>query len=398
MYVIVINAVCVLTYLLDMNRYEYKLIENIVKDISDKINRVFLHVAKYPVGLESRVQQVKLLLNKGSKDEVHMVGLYGTGGMGKSTLAKAIYNFVADQFQGVCFLHNVRENSAHNNLKHLQEELLSKTVRVNIKLGDVSEGIPIIQQRLSRKKILLILDDVNKQEQLEALAGGLDWFGCGSRIIITTRDKHLLNCHGIERTYAVKGLNGTKDLELLRWMAFKSDKVPSGYEDILNRAVTYASGLPLAIVTIGSNLFGKSVEDWNRTLDEYEKIPNKEIQRILKVSYDALEEKDQSVFLDIACCFKGCKWTKVEEILHAHYGHCIKHHVGVLAEKSLIDISEFGFIVTLHDLIEDMGKEIVRQESPKKPGKRSRLWRHDDIINVLQESRVRLISMNNLLF
>ena len=140
------------------------------------------------------------------------------------------------------------------------------------------------------------------------MAGGLDWFGCGSRVIITTRDKHLLNCHGIERTYAIKGLNGTKDLELLRWMAFKSDKVPLGYEDILNRAVTYASGLPLAIVTIGSNLFGKSVEDWNRTLDEYEKIPNKEIQRILKVSYDALEEKDQSVFLDIACFFKGCKW------------------------------------------------------------------------------------------
>ena len=148
MYVIVINAVCVLTYLLDMNRYEYKLIENIVKDISDKINRVFLHVAKYPVGLESQVQQVKLLLDKGSKDEVHMVGLYGTGGMGKSTLAKEIYNFVADQFEDVCFLHNVRENSAHNNLKHLQEKLLLKTTGSEIKLDHVSEGIPIIKERL----------------------------------------------------------------------------------------------------------------------------------------------------------------------------------------------------------------------------------------------------------
>nr|AFK46656.1 unknown [Medicago truncatula] len=57
--------------------YEYELIENIVEHISDRINRVFLHVAKYPVGLQSRVQQVKLLL-----DEDLMKGqhgrLYGT--------------------------------------------------------------------------------------------------------------------------------------------------------------------------------------------------------------------------------------------------------------------------------------------------------------------------------
>ncbi|AES76172.1 putative TIR domain, P-loop containing nucleoside triphosphate hydrolase [Medicago truncatula] len=382
--------------------YEYKFIENIVKDISDKINRVFLHVAKYPVGLESRVQQVKLLLDKGSKDEVLMVGLYGTGGMGKSTLAKAIYNFVADQFEGVCFLHNVRENSAHNNLKHLQEELLSKTVRVNIKLGDVSEGIPIIKERLSRKKILLILDDVDKLEQLEALAGGLDWFGCGSRVIITTRDKHLLNCHGIEITYAVKGLYGTEALELLRWMAFR-DNVPSGYEEILSRAVSYASGLPLVIEVVASNLFGKSIEKWKSTLDGYEKIPNKKIQEILKVSYDDLEEEEQSVFLDIACFFKGCRLSEVEETLLAHYGHCIKHHVGVLVEKSLIEINtqshrSYNDDVALHDLIEDMGKEIVRQESSKEPGERSRLWCHNDIVHVLQKdtgtSNIEMIYLN----
>ena len=169
-----------------MTRYEYEFIGKMVKDILDKIERVILHVAEYPVGLQSRVEQVKLLLDKESDEGVHMVGLYGIGGMGKSTLAKAIYNFVADQFEGVCFLHKVRENSTHNNLKHLQEELLLKTAKLNIKLGDISEGIPIIKERLSGKNILLIIDDVDKLEQLEALAGGLDWFGCGSRVIITT--------------------------------------------------------------------------------------------------------------------------------------------------------------------------------------------------------------------
>jgi len=203
--------------------------------------------------------------------------------------------------------------------------------------------------------------------------------------------------------HAVEGLYGTEALELLKWMAFKHNKVPSSYEDVLNRAVSYASGLPLVIEIVGSNLFGKSIEEWKGTLDGYEKIPNKDIQEIFKVSYDALEEEEQNVFLDIACCFKGYRLTEVEKILQAHYGHCIKHHVGVLVEKSLIEINnqycrESNVDVTLHDLIEDTGKEIVRKESRKEPGECSRLWCHNDIVHVLQKNTVRLISTKNLLF
>ena len=64
---------------------------------------------------------------------------------------------------------------------------------------------------------------------------------------------------------------------------------------------------------------------------------------------------DDVVFLDIACCFKKYDLAEVQDILHVHHGHCMKHHIGVLVEKSLINISLDGY-VTLHDLIEDMGK------------------------------------------
>ncbi|RHN52434.1 putative TIR domain, winged helix-turn-helix DNA-binding domain-containing protein [Medicago truncatula] len=379
--------------------YEYEFIGEIVKYISNKTSRQPLHVANYPVGMKSRVQQVKSLLDERSDDGVHMVGLYGTGGLGKSTLAKAIYNFIADQFECSCFLENVRENSASNKLKHLQLELLLKTLQLEIKFGGVSEGIPYIKERLHRKKVLLILDDVDNMKQLHALAGGPDWFGRGSKVIITTRDKHLLTCHGIKSMHEVEGLYGTEALELLRWMAFKSDNVPSGYEEILNRAVAYASGLPLVIEIVGSNLSGKNIEEWKNTLDGYDRIPNKEIQKILKVSYDALEEEQQSVFLDIACCFKRCKWEDAKYILNSHYGHCITHHLGVLVEKSLIKkLREYDDYVMLHDLIEDMGKEVVRQESIKEPGERSRLCCQDDIVRVLREntgtSKIEMIYMN----
>ncbi|KEH26695.1 disease resistance protein (TIR-NBS-LRR class), putative [Medicago truncatula] len=354
--------------------------EIIFEDISDRINRVSLHVAKYPVGLQSRVQHVKLLLDEVSEDEFHMVGLYGTGGLG-----------------------DVRENSTPRNLKDLQEKLLSKMVRLDIKLRSVSEGIAIIKQGLCREKILLILDDVDRLEQLEDLAEGLDWFGRGSGVIITTRDKHILTSHGIESMHAVEELHGEEALELLMWMAFKNDRVPSIYEDILTLAITYASGLPLALVIIGSNLFGNSIEEWKCTLDEYEKIFNKEIQKILRVSYDALEEKEQSIFLDMTCFFKGWKWADVKNILHDHYGHCVNYHLGKLAKKSFINITTIyplGYIhdETLHNLIEHMGKEVVRQESRNDPGERSRLWCPDDMVQVLREntgtSKIEMIYMN----
>jgi hypothetical protein len=79
---------------------------------------------------------------------------------------------------------------------------------------------------------------------VQVLAGGLDWFSVGSRVIITTRDKHLLSSHGIELTYEIDELNKEEALELLRWKAFKSKQVNSSYEHVLNRAVNYASGLP----------------------------------------------------------------------------------------------------------------------------------------------------------
>jgi hypothetical protein len=283
----------------------------------------------------------------------------------------------------------VRENSTKHGLEHLQNDLLSQTVGLEFKLRDNSEGISTIKKRLQRKKVLLILDDIDELKQLQVLAGGLDWFCVGSRVIITTRDKHLLASHGIEATYEIQGLKKKEALELLRWKAFKSKQVDSSYEHVLKCAVKYASGHPLALEILGSNLFGKPVKEWNSLLVQYERVPNKEIQKILKVSFDALEENEKSVFLDIACCFKGYELKEVEDILCAHYSQCMKYHIGVLVEKSLVKISRRGYVRLYHDMIEDVGKEIVRTESPKDPEKRSRLWFHEDIFQALEKHSVR---------
>jgi hypothetical protein len=99
-----------------------------------------------------------------------------------------------------------------------------------------------------------------------------------------------------------------------------------------------------------------------------------------------LEEEEQRIFRDIACFFNGHKLAEVEDILTAHYALPVKDSIGVLINKSLIKIDDD--LVTLHDLIQDMGREIVQRESPDEPGKRSRLWSPQDVVQVLQEKSV----------
>ncbi|KAM4078068.1 hypothetical protein ACB094_09G008600 [Castanea mollissima] len=75
---------------------------------------------------------------------------------------------------------------------------------INIKMSDVHQGVNIIKNRLCHKKVLLVLDDVNHVHQLEKLAGEHHWFGLGSRIIITTRDEHVLVAHRVRKIYRPK--------------------------------------------------------------------------------------------------------------------------------------------------------------------------------------------------
>ncbi|MCI31174.1 TMV resistance protein N-like [Trifolium medium] len=141
--------------------------------------------------------------------------------------------------------------------------MLSKIYRDrDFDILNVQEGISVMRKILYQKKVLLVLDDVDNMEQLQAIAGASDWFGLGSRVIITTRDNSLLAKHGVgfRKTYQVEELSEKEALDLLSWYAFKTDKVvdPS-YAPVLKRALAYAYRLPLALQVVGSNLFKKSI-------------------------------------------------------------------------------------------------------------------------------------------
>ncbi|KAF8029326.1 hypothetical protein BT93_E1881 [Corymbia citriodora subsp. variegata] len=298
---------------------ESELIQRIVKEISTHLDRTPLHVAKHLVRIDSRVVKLKSMLNLESNDDVVMVGLWGRG-IGKTTLARALYNAIFTQFESSCLLANVREALKDSkDLVQLQEKLLSEILPLQkiLVLSNVDRGINLIQHRLRHKKVLLVLDDVDDLRQLNALAGECRWFGNGSRIIVTTRDKHLLTCHGIDQdhVYEVKALDDNEARKLLSDHAFPTHQKLEIKIDLVDSILKYARVLPLALEVLGSLLCGRREDVWESTLHKLSRIPNKTINDVLKISYNGLEENEKEIFLDMACFFKGKDSNYIKKVL-----------------------------------------------------------------------------------
>ncbi|CAL5407419.1 unnamed protein product [Camellia sinensis] len=364
-------------------RSESMFIQEVVGILFRKLIDTYSNIGKDLVGMVSRTEKVIELLGLGM-DDARVVGIWGMGGIGKTTIARTVYDCISWQFDGCSFIENVREVSKKGGLKTLQEQLISEILmEKDLKVGSYGRAVHMIRNMVCHKKVLIVLDDVDESTELEKLVGEHDCFGFGSRIIITTRNNHVFTRYDITHIYEVEELREDKAMELFKSKAFRKHQQMEGYGELVCRAINYAKGVPLALKVLGSFLCGRNKAEWESSLNKLKESPMKEVERVLRISYDALDWHEQQIFLDIACFFKGNDKDKVIQVLESCCFHPIIG-IEVLVQKSLITISDNKLL--MHDLIQELGWYIVFQQSPEVPGKRTRLWLDKDIKHVLMDN------------
>ncbi|XP_057453007.1 TMV resistance protein N-like [Lotus japonicus] len=306
------------------------------------------------VGIEEHCAAIE-----GFSQKFGRIGVWGMGGTGKTTIARALFDKHSSHYDSVCFLKDIREESQkHRGLAYLHHKLLSELLKEQVTTSNISES------SLSSRRVLIVLDDVDSSEQLEALFVGLGELGEGSSLIVTTRDRHLLHEKIVDKIHEVKPLDSKKSLVLFNLGAFKKrEPADSFYQDYSQRVVKYAEGLPLALKILGSHFYVINQREWFSEVGYLENRSKsyKDILDKLKVSYNGLSRQEQAIFLEIAFFFKDRKEDFVIKILDACGFNATSSVMEVLKDKSLITISKSNTIQML-DFLQDIAFDIVEND------------------------------------
>ncbi|KAL3739832.1 hypothetical protein ACJRO7_021150 [Eucalyptus globulus] len=360
----------------------WNFIESVVREILTKLKIKDKHVTKHLVGMDERVEAVVKLLDVDSGG-VRFVLLHGMGGIGKTTLAKVVFNKLNSLFSHCCFLENVQESSSSFGFVALQKQILSNMFGSGFHNGiDDGDGVKLIAQRLSNRKVFMVLDDVNDEEQLEKLAIKHVSFGSGSRIIMTTRNRSILEAN-YTFEYQVNPLDHVQSLKLFSRHSFGRIAPPNDYVSLSREVVYTTAGLPLALEVIGSLLCHQNKAFWMDVLEDLREIPHEKVQDKLKISFNALNHRQQQIFLDIACLFVD------EDKTNAFYmwkdcGFRPDYSIPVLVNLSLINITDDNKF-WMHDQLRDLGRKIVCGDTrPIDPRKQSRLWNTEMAVNIIR--------------
>ncbi|XP_028758914.1 TMV resistance protein N-like [Neltuma alba] len=361
-------------------------IKKIVEHVRKILDKKDLSIAEHLVRVDSSLQDLIKISESDSMNDVLLLGIGGIGGIGKSTIAKAFYNEIGRTFESRCFLSNIGEVWGQDNGPvQLQHQLLSEICKTKMSaMRSIDSRKIILKEHLCHKRALLVLDDVNEVEQLNALFGSRECFGPGSRIIITSRDKQLLKLLNVDHLYTMKNMDQSESIELFSWHAFKQPCPKTGFIELSRNIVAYSGGVPLVLEVLGSHLFDREMREWKSVLHKLKRIPKDEIQKKLRISFDGLSnDLVKEIFLDISCFFIGMDRSDVTQILD-YCGLFPDIGISDLVERSLVTVDEKNKL-GMHGLLRDMGREIIRERSPKELGKRSRLWFHKDVHDVLSK-------------
>ena len=332
--------------------------EGIVEDIRVQlgINPLPLEVAAEPVAMLQRLQPILTALNQHG-----VVGLWGMGGIGKTTLARAVYNQLQPNFHDSCSYIHVGQNP---DIVTLQQELID-SLCISPSHALQSHHHDQLKRQLKHRKVLLMLDDVWTRKHLKQLLVPLH---CDSRVVITSRHQDLLQqtlprlcCANLQpEVLEVPYLSQAESLELFCLHAFKELQPPAAWQSITEEIADKCFGLPLSLEVVGEFLWQKQkMEEWQDALLKLQHAESingsradEQLFSSLQLSYDDLCKQEKSMFIDIACTLHG----QLQEMAIAAWGQMAQLRLRNLVNHALI--SNTNSRLVMHDQLRALGRRL----------------------------------------
>ncbi|KAF8030683.1 hypothetical protein BT93_E2958 [Corymbia citriodora subsp. variegata] len=377
-----------------------EVIKRIVHEVEQKLKTRDLIVPKQLVGVDPHVQEIMAKLKVDYRngqavkigDTCGKVLIHGIPGVGKTVLAKCLYNQLNHLFDACSFLEKFQEEIKDHRIVSVQNRLICHLHKGNAQKFDCSDhALTQIQRRFLNMKVLLLLDDVKDRDQLSELVGELGWLGRGSMVIVTSRRCDVLQKVNGAENYVLGSMKEDKALTLFCKHAFNTDSPPEDLKKLATDIVAATDGLPLALENVGKFLFEKDKIVWKEKLIQLKKAPDMSVREALFKSYTTLDDEAQQIFLDIACFFNGMD----KRIPHYMWDNCEYFPCMSILSLHAMSLVEFGENkeLRMRAILKNFGREIVKSENKDEPCQRSRLWNHEEALDVLSRRKVTSASL-----
>ncbi|XP_040375688.1 probable disease resistance protein At4g27220 isoform X2 [Rosa chinensis] len=314
-------------------------------------------------------------------DDVTAIGVYGMGGVGKTTMVKHV---AAHARKSGIFDHVIMGVVSQNpDLKRIQDtlaELLGFELHEGTEIGRAARLSKEIKRR---NKILIILDDIWERMELSdiGIPSYKELRKCKSKVLLTTRIRNV--CHAMK---CQEKINLTTLSEEDSWTLFVRNAGRSfestNFEDVARRVAGECCGLPIALIAVARALGGKDLVEWKRAAQRLEKShaanPEDygEASKCIKLSYDYLKEEDYKSYFLLCCLFPEDFEIEIEDLFKYAIGKGLFRDADTIEEARdeadsvathlkhcclLLD-GENNKFVRMHDVVRDTAIQIAQSE------------------------------------
>ncbi|CAN6986936.1 unnamed protein product [Brassica oleracea var. botrytis] len=343
--------------------FQFILAEEVVRNAS---LRLYLKNSKNMVEILSLLEHSECL-------DVEIFGLWGMPGIGKTSLAREVFEILVPQYDLCYFLQDFHLEFEMKGLWQLRDDFFSKIFgEEKLSLDASDTKLSFMRDRFHSKRILVVLDDVSNARDAEAVLGGFGWFSKGHTIILTSRKKQVLVQCKAKELYEIQKLCEFESFRLCKQYLNEESEV-------ISELISCSSGIPLVLKALVSSVSKRHINSVKEHLWFLLENSPSLIEGAFRRSFDGLDENEKNIFLDIACFFRGVDMDHVVQILDA-CGFYANLGICDLIDESLISLCDNRIDMPIP--FQEFGRFLVHEED-EDPCERSRLWDPSDITNVL---------------